>query len=342
MIMAQDKQQIPAPRLFQLAAAHYVSHALALIAKLDIGDQLADGPRSSEELARATQTDAPALRRVLRLLVSVGVFEEDAQGRFQHSALSELLRSDVPGSMKAMVTVFAGEGMQKAWQELEYCVRTGQPSFKKHDPNADAFTMMTNDPKYAATFDKAMATFAPQIAGAIAAAYDFSRFGSLVDVGGGNGTLLKGILQANPKLRGVLFDQPQVIDRASALDPSPRLELAGGSFFEQVPSGHDAYLLKHVIHDWNDADAIRILKVCRKAMAAQATLLIAEGVYPARIALSPEAQGAASNDVNMLVNTGGRQRSEAEFRAILSGASFELTRIVPTAARVSVIEGSPR
>jgi hypothetical protein len=341
IIMAQDKQ-IPAPTLYQLAASHYVSHALALIAKLEIADRLADGPRSSEELARTTQTDASSLRRVLRLLASVGVFEEDEQGRFHHNGLSEPLRGDVPGSMKAMVTVFAGEGMQKAWQELEYCVRTGQPAFKKNDPQAHAFTLMSKDPQYAATFDEAMATFAPQTAAAITAAYDFSRFGSLIDVGGGNGTLLKGILQANPKLRGVLFDQPHVIERTRASEPSSGLELVGGSFFEQVPSGHDAYLLKHVIHDWNDADAVRILKVCRKAMPASGTLLIAEGVYPARITPSPEVHGAAANDVNMLVNTGGRQRSEAEFRAILSGASFELTRIVPTQARVCLIEGAPR
>ena len=335
--MADDKVSI-----YQLAAGHYVSHALALVAKLDIADRLSGGPRTSEELARATQTDAPALRRLLRLLASFGVFEEDAQGRFQHSALSEALRSDVPGSMKAMVTVFAGPHMQAAWKELEYCVRTGQPAFKKDDPNGDAFDVMSRDPEYAATFDKAMATFAPQTAAAVAAAYDFSRFGSLVDVGGGNGTLLTGILNANPELRGVLFDQPHVVARASASHPSARLEMAGGSFFEQVPAGHDAYLSKHVIHDWNDTDAIRILKVIRRAIPAHGTLLIVEGLYPAQITPAPDVQSATSNDVNMLVNTGGRQRSEAEFRALFARASFELTRIVATPARVSVIEAAPR
>jgi hypothetical protein len=332
----------PQMTLYQLAIGHFMSRALALVTKLNIAEQLAAGPRSPAELARASETEADALRRVLRFVASAGIFEEDRDGLFRLTPLGEPLRADVPGSMKAMITVFAGPSIQDNWNELEYCVRSGQPAFRKHHPDADAFTFIHGDPEIAATFDTAMATFAPQTAAAVAAAYDFSRFASLVDVGGGNGALLRGILSANPRLRGVLFEQPQVAERARAAVDDARIEIAAGSFFDTMPAGHDAYLLKHVIHDWNDADASAILRVCRKAMSARATLLIVEGVYPARVAASPEIFGATATDVNMLVCTGGRQRSEAEFRELLAGAAFELTRIVPTHARVSVIEAAPR
>jgi O-methyltransferase domain len=335
-------EPFPGMVLYQHAIGHYMARALALVAKLNIADQLAAGACTSEQLAKATQSDAAALRRVLRLVASIGTFEEDGEGRFRLTPIGELLRSDAGGSMRAMVLVFAGESIQDSWKELEFCVRTGLPAFKKHDPDADAFKAISADPEAAANFDKAMATFAPQMSAAVTAAYDFSRFGTLVDVGGGNGSLLRGILSANAKLRGVLFDQPHVTERArpalQASDVGARLELASGSFFESVPSGCDAYLLKHVIHDWNDTDAGRILDVCRKAMPAHAKLLLVEGVYPARITRSPEAQGAASNDVNMLVCTGGRQRTEAEFRELLHRAGFELLRIIPTESRISIVE----
>jgi hypothetical protein len=342
----QRPEPPPGLAVYQLAIGHYVSRALALFAKLGIADLLAQERRAADDLAAATQTHAPSLRRVLRLLASAGILDEHEDGRFALTALGALLRDDVPGSMRAMVSVFAGESIQDSWKELEYCVRTGEPAFKKRDPGADPFTSMAADPEGAATFDKAMATFAPQIAAAVASAYDFSAFGTIVDVGGGNGALLAGILRAYPKLRGIVFDQPHVAERAKAqistagLDA--RLTAEGGSFFEHVPAGADAYLFKHVIHDWADRDAAAILRVCRKAMPAHGKLLTVEGVYPARIDRSPVARAAASNDVNMLVVAGGRQRSEREFRQLYDAAGFELTRIVPTPARVSVIEGVPR
>ena len=190
-----------------------------------------------------------------------------------------------------------------------------------------------------------MATFAPQTAAAIAAAYDFSQFGTLIDVGGGNGALLIGILGANPRLRGIVFDRPEVRDGArrklAESGLGARCEVVAGDFFASVPEGADAYLIKHVIHDWNDEQATRILRNCRRAMKPDARLLVAEGVYPPRIDTSLPSRGAAANDVNMLVNTGGRQRSEAEFHALYQAAGFRLTRIVPTPVRICVIEGSP-
>ncbi|MGH7289588.1 MAG: methyltransferase, partial [Myxococcota bacterium] len=331
--------------LYQLAIGHYVSRALYLAAKLGLADLLRDGPRDAAQLASASQTHAPSLARVLRLLASVGVFREAADGVFALDELGQMLRADSSGSMRASVMLFAGIGIQDSWKELEYCVRTGEPAFKKADPDADPFTTLAADPEAAALFDKAMATFAPATAAAVAASYDFSVFAKVADVGGGNGALLIGILRANPRLRGLLFDQLHVAARAKenvdTAGMSDRLEIAGGSFFEKIPSGADAYLLKHVIHDWNDARATEILSQVRAAMKRDGKLLIVEGVYPPAIDRSLESRGAAANDVNMLVCTGGRQRSEQEFRDLYAAAGFRLTRIVPTPARVAVIEGEP-
>jgi hypothetical protein len=314
-------------------------------AKLRLADHLAAGPRDAAALAECTQTQGPSLNRLLRLLASVGIFVEQADGKFALTPLAEMLRSDVPGSMRDSVLLFTGIGIQDAWKELEYCVRTGEPAFRRNDPDGDPFSALAKDPEAAAAFDKAMATFAPYTSAAVAAAYDFSALGTLADVGGGNGAIMIGILKAYPQLRGIVFDLPQVAERAKQqledVGLSDRCQAVAGSFFEEVVPGADAYLLKHVIHDWNDEKATAILRNCRAAMSAEAKLLIVEGVYPPRIDQSLESRGAAANDVNMLVSTGGRQRTEGEFRQLFAAAGFRLTRIVPTTARVSVIEGEP-
>jgi hypothetical protein len=334
----------PGLRLYQMAIGHYVSRALFLVAKLGVADLLADGARSADELAEATETNADALRRVLRLLTSVGVFAEQESGDFGLTPLGDALRTDAPMSSRWSVMLFSGMAIQDSWRELEFCVRTGEPAIRKNDPRADPFEAMAQHPEAAGVFDRAMATFAPQTAAAVAAAYDFSPFGSVVDVGGGNGALLMGILRAYPHLRGTIFDQPHVVERAedqlrrSGL--GDRCTWVGGDFFETVPAGADAYLLKHVIHDWADERAVAILTTCHDAMPDDASLLILEGIYPARIDGSLESRGAAANDVNMLVSTGGRQRSEQQFRDLLAAAGFELRRLVPTDARLFVIEAA--
>jgi orsellinic acid C2-O-methyltransferase len=278
---------------------------------------------------------------VLRLLSSAGVFTESEDGGFELTPLGDCLRADVPGSARAAVLLFAGERVHEAWGELEYCLRTGEPAFRKRGI-VDPFAEMAKDPEEAANFDAAMASFTRMAAMAVASAYDFSGFRTLVDVGGGNGAMLIGILRAFPNLTGIVFDQPHVAERArteiEASELGQRCRAIGGDFFAEIPGEADAYLLKHVIHDWNDEQAATILRNCRRAMSASGTLLIVEGVYPSRVDASPECRGAAANDVNMLVNTGGRQRSEPEFRALFEAAGFRLTRIVD-AVRVSVIEG---
>jgi hypothetical protein len=333
----------PGLQLYQMSIGHYVSRALHVAAKLRVADLLAAGPRDAGDLAPKLDADASALRRVLRLLASVGVFAEGEDGRFALTPVGEMLRSDVPGSSRASVMLFAGSFIQENWKDLEFCVRTGRPAFRRNAPDADPFESLASDPEAAAVFDEAMATFASQIAAAVAAAYDFSGFARVADVGGGNGALLIGILKANPNLQGIVFDRPHVAARArehvAAAGLAERCEVVAGSFFEQVPQGADAYLLKHVIHDWDDEKASAILKACRAAMPSHGRLLIVEGVYPPRIDGSLASRGAAANDVNMLVCTGGRQRSEEEFRSLFSASGFRLTRIVPTQAPACVIEG---
>jgi hypothetical protein len=332
----------PQAALYQLATGHYFSRALDVVAQLGIAELLAGGPRHAAALAEATATHAPSLRRVLRLLASVGVFEEREDGSFALTPLGDCLRPDVPGSARAMVMLFAGERIHDAWKELEYCVRTGNPVFRKRGLD-DPFAELGRTPEDAANFDAAMADFTRLAAVAVAAAYDFASLRTVVDVGGGNGALLIGILSAHPHLRGIVFDLPPAAGRAKAQIAAhglaARCQAVGGDFFKEVPWGGDAYLLKHVIHDWDDDRALAILRNCHRAMDATGKLLVVEGVYPPRIEPSLEGRSAAANDVNMLVNTGGRQRSEAEFRALYEAAGFRLARILPTLAWVSVIEG---
>ncbi|NUP08155.1 MAG: methyltransferase [Polyangiaceae bacterium] len=334
---------IPPPMaLYQLATAHYGSQALYVAAKLGIADFLADGPRSADALAKDTETHAPSLRRVLRLLAASGVLVEEEDGRFSLTPVGATLKSG-PGSTRAVAELFAGPMVWPIWGDLLNSVRTGAPAFERVF-GVDTFGYLENHPEEAEVFDQAMAGFTSSISVAVAAAYDFSAMGSVIDIGGGEGALLVGILRANPQLRGTVFDLPRVGDRARSkiaeAGLADRYDFKGGDFFEGVPSGHDAYLLKHVIHDWDDDRARRILGAVRRAAPPSGKLLVVEGIYPPRIT-GPELRGPAANDVNMLVATGGRQRSEAEFRELYATSGFELTRIVST-PMVSIIEGAPK
>jgi hypothetical protein len=334
---------LPPPAvLYQLATGYYISRALYVAAQLGIADHLKDGPRSAEELAEATSAHAPSLRRVLRLLASAGVFAEQEDGAFALTPLSEWLRSDMPGSFRSATLLFTGPLEWASWGALPHTVQTGEMALR-HVFGVDAFEYMEEHPQEGAIFDEAMAAFTNLAAVAVAAVYDFTPFRHVVDVGGGNGALMLGILKANPHLRGTVFDLPRAIEGArkqiAAAGMAERCDAVGGDFFEAVPGAGDAYLIKHVIHDWNDERATQILRTCHRAMKPEAKLLLVEGVYPKRVEANLESRGAALNDVNMLVVTGGRQRSEAEFRQLYEAAGFRLTRIVPTMAAACVIEG---
>ncbi len=235
---AQSAALPPQLALYHLGIGHYYSRALHVAAKLRLADLLADGPRTVDDLAAVSNTNAPALNRMLRLLAAVGVVEQLEPQKFALAPLGQPLRSDVPGSMRYSVMLFAGIGIQDGWKELEYCVRTGEPAFRRTAPDSDPFTEMGKDPEMAAIFDKAMATFAPQTAAGVAAAYDFSVFGTVADVGGGTGALLLGILAANPGVRGIVFDLPHVAEKArqqiAAAGMSERCDVMSGNFFEEV------------------------------------------------------------------------------------------------------------
>ena len=243
-----------------------------------------------------------------------------------------------------MVMHFSGNRIQENWKELEYCVQTGEPAYRRrgiNDPFLDPDPLRT--PEEAANFDAAMADLTRVAAVAIAAAYDFALFRTLVDVGGGNGALMIALLKANPMPRGIIYDRPAAAESAKKQIEdnglAGRCTAIGGDFFKEVPAGGDAYILKHVIHDWDDDRAVAILRNCHHAMAQHGRLLIVEGVYPPRIDQSAESRRAAANDANMLVSTGGRQRSEIEFRSLYEAAGFKFMKIVSTTAPVSLIEG---
>jgi len=272
------------------------------------------------------------LRRVLRLLVSAGVFAERADGRFELTPVGAALRSG-PGSMRASVLLFAGPGQWAVWGDLLTTVRTGEPALERVF-GVGPFEYFAARPDEAAVFDQAMAAYTATVARVVAGAYDFARLRAILDVGGGDGTLVTGILSATPGLRGATFDLPRLADRARArirdAGVADRCEFVGGDFFEAVPPGYDAYLLKHVIHDWNDERATRILATIRAAMAPGARVLLIESLYPARIDTGLESRSAAANDCNMMVATGGLQQTEAQFRDLFAAAGLRLTRVIPT------------
>ena len=315
-------------------------------ARLGVADELAAAPRTLTELAEATGTHAPSLRRLLRGLACLNVVAERADGRYELTEAGEPLRSDVPDSIRAAVLFFCSESMWRAWSGLETGLRTGGIPWERVH-GTGFFDYMAEHADESATFNAAMADRTRAAVRQIVASYDFSRFTRLVDVGGGNGQLLATVLADTPGLRGVLFDQPtgvaDALDTLSAAGVADRCEIEQGSFFASVPTGGDAYLLKSVIHNWDDEHAGAILRNCRNAMGDEGTLLLVERVMPARVD-SPVTGRVVWSDVNMLVNTVGRERTEAEFRALFAAAGFELTGREPTSdspVDYQLLEGAP-
>src|SRR4028118_75111 len=335
----QPNQAMP-PQLamLQMVSGYWVSQSIYVVAKLGIADLLKDSPKSCDELATATGTNAPSLYRVLRALASLGVFAETELNHFTLTPLATCLQSDTPNSVRARV-IMLGEEQYQAWGELMHSVQTGGSSFE-HIYSMNLFEYLAQNPESAKIFDEAMTNLSVTEIATIAASYDFSSIQTLVDVAGGQGLLIASILKSNPTLKGVLLDQPHVIERAKRFLEAEglleRCQQAAGNFFESVPEGGDAYILKHIIHDWDDERAIAILKQCHKVMPDNGKVLVAEQVIP------PGNQPFTGKliDLNMLVMTdGGRERTEAEYRALFEKAGFKLTRIVPTQDEISIIEG---
>jgi hypothetical protein len=327
----------PHVQLVQMAMSYWPSRLIYVAAKLNLADHLAAGPKSAEELATATAADAPSLYRMMRTLASLGIFTEHPGRRFALTPVGEALKSGAPGAARPTILTLAGDWVWRSIEHFPYSVETGKSGMEKA-LGEPIFDWLAKNPEDASLFSETMIGFHGMEPAAVAAAYDFSGFGTIVDVGGATGHLLATIFQAYPGPRGVLFDMPHVVRDAPALIQrrglSERIRIESGSFFDTVPPGGDAYLLSHIIHDWSEKQCLTILGNIEKAMKPSAKVLIIEMVLPEGDAFHP----GKMLDMMMLVGPGGQERNEAEYRALLRKAGFELTRVVPTQSAVGVVE----
>lgn len=326
-------------RLAQMLSGYWTSQCLYVAAKLELPDQLFDGPKTAEQLAHAAGVHAPSLYRLLRALASLGVFAEDEQHRFRLTPLAEPLRKNVPGSQWAWA-VMMGDEHYACWGRLFDTVRTGELAFDKLY-GSPVFDYLSQHPDKAAIFDEAMVSIHGPETAAMLDAYDFAGIRTLADVGGGNGSLLTVVLKRHPRLNGLLYDLPGVIERArqnlGAAGVADRCQTAAGNFFESVPAGADAYLMRHIIHDWTDEQCQTILRNIRQVIPRDGRLLVVEFVIPP----GNEPFFGKLLDLNMMLIPGGKERTEAEYRDLFASAGFRLTRIMPTRTEISIVEGQP-
>jgi SAM-dependent methyltransferase len=309
-------------------------------AKLGLADLLAEGPKTSEELAAITGAHAPSLYRILRGLVVVGMCVEEEQ-RFGLTSLGQMLRTGVEGSLRDHALV-CGDQYMAAWSGLVHSAMTGETAFA-HVFGVDPWEHRQRDTALSERFNAGLNTETARSAAAIVEAYDFSAFQVVCDAGGGYGALLCAILAANPAMKGMLLEQAHVATGAKSYVESQGLDercrIVEGDFFEGVPEGADAYVMKSVVHDWPDARSVAILKNCRRALGADGRVILIERVMPA---LAKDAPDTVRLDLHMLAVTGGRERNEAEYQSLLEAAGFSLGRVVPTRSPFCVIEGVPR
>ena len=334
--------ETPSSTVRQMVLGFRTSCLLYVAAELGLADLLHEGSKDSGELAALTGTHPDALHRVLRGLVQVQVLRPLEGGQFGLTPLGECLRSEVPGSQRALARLFGHDAFWRAWGELLHSVRTGETAFD-HALGQGLFARLTAEPEYVPRFNAGMAGSSPAVTTALVAAYDFGRFGTIVDVAGGTGSLLTAILRAHSQPQGVIFDLPHSRDGAeeaiARAGLAGRCAFTGGDFFAGVPAGGDAYLLKLILHDWDDERSVAILRQCRQAMAPTGTLLVLDHLLPADD--SSPALDAVMMDINMLVLAGGRERSAADFGRIFEQAGFRLARVIPTAVPISIVEAVP-
>jgi hypothetical protein len=320
----------------QMFGGSWITQGIWVAAELGIADLLVDGPQTVQELAKKTQTQSGSLYRLMRALASVGIFAEDTHGQFSLTPRADMLRSDIDGSQRSFAIMMGAE-FHAAWGELLYSVRTGKPGFQKHF-GIPFFKYMTENPNRHSIYDAAMTGVHGVETEPMLDAYDFGTFLTVVDVGGGNGLVLAAILNRHPTTQGVLFDLPPVADRArsiiSGLGLSDRCQIVGGDFFSSVPNGANAYVLRHIIHDWEDDDAIAILRQCQEAMSSDGKILVVEIVIPP---LNEPSFGKWLDLMMLLV--AGRERMQEEYSDLFSEAGLKLNRVIPTSSEVSIIEG---
>ena len=326
----------PAQHIVRLALGFAVSQALRVVADLEIAERLAAGERSVDELAAETSSHPDALYRIMRLLAAEGVFREADARRFGLTEIGEALRSDGrsnPGDVVRMLN----QEPYLAFTQLGHSVRTGLPAFDEVF-GKPRFDWLADHPEQAVLFQRAMMALNQGSNEALAEAYDFGPFSRVVDVGGGHGELLSAILKRNAHLSGVLFDLASGLPtaRTGAAGTLPRTEFVAGSFFETVPQGADVYVLKKVIHDWNDQQAVVILRNCRDALTPHGRVLIAETIIPA----GNEPDPIKLIDANMLAVTGGLERTQAGYASLLAAAGLRLTRVISTSQPISILEAA--
>ncbi|MEO6528716.1 MAG: methyltransferase [Gemmatimonadaceae bacterium] len=326
----------PGARLLEMATGFFLSRLVYLAAKLGIADHLADGPKSADELALTTGSDATSLHRFLRTLTNFDILSLGPDGAFALTSLGEALRNDAPGYTRSAILIMGSNAVWDAWRELPYVVDTGKPGFDKANGKA-MFDFLGDNPDDARWCSETMLAVHSAEPAAVAEAYDFSSAGVIVDVGGASGSMLASVLTRHASPRGVLFDLPQATTEASALlrkrGVDSRVRLEHGSFFEGVPAGGDIYILSHIIHDWPEEQALAILRDCREAMTPSSRLLLVELVL--RDGGSP---GHGSADMTMLVLFGAAERTAREYDALLAKAGLRITRVIPTPASASIIE----
>ncbi len=334
----QPTSQAAAQLLMQIGTGHFVASALQVVVRLGIPARIADDALTSAELATATGVQEDALYRVLRALASVGLFDETAPRRFKLTEAGHALRPDAPGNMHDMALWITSPFHFRVYAEMMHSVRTGQPAAEKVT-GMPVFEYFPRDPELSELFNNAMTTFSNRVIPAALEAYDFSGIDLLVDVAGGHGAVLTAILQKYPGMRGVLFDLEHVIagarPRIATASLSDRLHAEAGNFFTNVTPGADAYIMKHIIHDWDDDRALRILANIRTAMGTKrGRVILLESVIPP--GNTPDVGKII--DLEMLMMPGGKERTADEFEKLFVQAGFELTKIVPTSSPLSVIE----
>ncbi|MBE9167860.1 methyltransferase [Pleurocapsales cyanobacterium LEGE 06147] len=323
--------------LLQMSNGTFVTQSIYVAAKLGIADLLKDGAKSSDELANLTSVDAQSLYRMLRALSSIGIFAESNNRQFQLTRLGECLQTDTPGSMRAFAIILGEPWFWQVCGSLLNSVKTGKNAFENVF-GMEPFPYLVQHPERAQILSEAINAFTLSIIPALLASYDFSASGKIVDVGGGQGTLIAEILKANPTMKGILFDQLTVAQGAKhfieAKGVAERCEIVGGNFLEFVPSGGDAYILKHILHTCDDESALTILKNCHQAIAENGKLIVFEAVIP------PANKPSLSKwfDLHILLMGDGRERTESEYRELLAAAGFTVRKVVATQAPVDVIE----
>lgn len=337
------EHQGEAPELIRLINSGAMSQAACVAAELGIADLLVDGPKHADELARVTGCHEASMHRLLRALTALEICTEQHDGSFALAPMGLLLRSNTPSSLRSW-TIWCGKHMWPVSGDLLHSVKTGETA-RQRVGGIDRFSLLENDQTAAAVFNNAMAELSRLVANEVLRSYQFGGVRRIVDVGGGYGALLAALLEGHRELHGVLLDLPQAVEGARTYMTNAgladRCEIVAGDFFDSIPKGADVYLLKAVLHDWDDEKSVAILRNCRRAIARNGKLLLIERIVPQRFEACTLHHAIAWADLTMLVEFGGRERTEAEFRDLLETAGFKLTKVTATSLGFCLLEGIP-